>query len=74
VNYRIPALGYRGVPLGIDCRRVVETGIVPAVNTGISHKQPGVGVIGTGVVRLPVAPFVAAVEAVGELLAHTPSG
>jgi hypothetical protein len=53
---------------------VLETGIVPAVNTGISHKQPGVGVIGTGVVRLPIDPFVAAVEAVGEVLAHTPSG
>ena len=28
VNYRIPALGFRGSPLGIDCRKVVETGIV----------------------------------------------
>jgi Protein of unknown function (DUF1116) len=68
VNYRIPALGYRGVPLGIDCRKVVESGILPAVNTGIAHKQPGVGVIGTGVVRLPMAPFVAAVEALVERL------
>jgi hypothetical protein len=74
VNYRLPALGYRGVPLGIDCRRVVETGTLPAVNTGISHKEPGVGVIGTGVVRLPIAPFAAAVEAVGDLMTHTPSG
>ncbi|HVH93389.1 MAG TPA: DUF1116 domain-containing protein [Nocardioidaceae bacterium] len=70
VNYRIPILGYRGTPLGIDCRKVVESGIVPAVNTGIAHKQPGVGVIGTGVVRLPMAPFVAAVEALVERLPH----
>jgi len=70
VNYRIPILGYRGTPLGIDCRKVVESGIVPAVNTGIAHKQPGVGVIGTGVVRLPMAPFVAAVEALVERLTH----
>jgi hypothetical protein len=70
VNYRIPALGYRGVPLGIDCRKVIETGIVPAVNTGIAHKQPGVGVIGTGIVRLPMLPFVTAVEALAEQFTH----
>jgi hypothetical protein len=73
VNYRIPALGYRGVPLGIDCRKVVESGIIPVVNTGIAHKQPGVGVIGSGVVRLPMAPFVAAVEALSEQLTHDSS-
>jgi hypothetical protein len=62
-NYRIPALGFRGSPVGIDCRKVVSTGIVPVVNTGIAHCQPGVGVIGGGIVRLPPRPFAAALEA-----------
>jgi hypothetical protein len=64
-NYRLPALGFRGSPVGIDCRKVVSTGIVPVANTGIAHREPGVGVIGRGVVRLPIAPFVAAVDALG---------
>jgi hypothetical protein len=72
-NYRIPALGYRGAPLGIDCRKVVETGTLPAVNTGISHKEPGIGVIGTGVVTLPIAPFAAALVAHTEKLARETS-
>jgi hypothetical protein len=63
VNYRIPALGFRGSPLGIDCCKVVSTGIVPVADTGIAHRQPGVGMIGRGLVRLPIEPFVAAVGA-----------
>jgi uncharacterized protein DUF1116 len=66
VNYRIPALGYRGSPLGIDCRKVVSTGVAPIVNTGIAHKEAGVGVIGGGIVRLPVEPFAAAVRALAD--------
>ena len=62
VNYRIPSLGFRGTPLGIDCRKVVETGIVPIVNTGIAHREPGVGVIGGGIVHLPMQPFADAVQ------------
>src|ERR671932_1245877 len=44
-------------------RKVVESGIVPVVNTGIAHREPGVGVIGGGIVALPMGPFAAAVEA-----------
>jgi hypothetical protein len=65
-NYRIPALGFRGSPVGIDCRKVVSTGIVPVANTGIAHRQPGVGVIGRGLVWPPIAPFVDAVQALGQ--------
>jgi Protein of unknown function (DUF1116) len=57
VNYRLPALGFRGSPLGIDCRKVVDTGILPIADTGIAHREPGVGIIGRGYVRLPMAPF-----------------
>jgi hypothetical protein len=63
VHYRIPALGFRGSPLGIDCRKVLSTGIVPVANTGIAHREPGIGVIGGGIIRLPVRPFAMALEA-----------
>jgi hypothetical protein len=65
-NYRIPALGYRGSPVGIDCCKVVSTGIVPIANTGIAHREPGIGVIGGGIVRLPMGPFANALEALAE--------
>ena len=58
--YQIPALGFRGTPLGIDCREVVHTGVLPFVNTGIAHREPGVGQIGAGLVKPPMEAFVAA--------------
>ena len=67
-HYQIPALGFRGTPLGIDACSVVHTGVLPAVNTGIAHKDPGVGQVGAGLVEPPMVPFVAAVRA----LAATP--
>jgi hypothetical protein len=66
VNYRIPALGHRGAPLGIDCRKVIDTGTVPIADTGIAHHQPGIGKIGGGYVSAPIAPFAAAVQALEE--------
>jgi hypothetical protein len=59
-NHQIPALDFRGSPTGIDVRRVVETGIQPLINTGIAHRQPGIGQIGAGLVRAPLEPFLAA--------------
>ncbi|MEM9441493.1 MAG: DUF1116 domain-containing protein, partial [Pseudomonadota bacterium] len=56
-EWTIPALDYAGVPTGIDIRLVVETGIVPTINTGIAHKLPGVGQVGAGVVKAPRACF-----------------
>lgn len=56
----IPALGFRGTPLGIDVRKVVETGITPLFNTGIAHRTPGIGQIGAGFVRTPMACYEAA--------------
>jgi hypothetical protein len=64
--FTIPALDFRGTPAGIDVRRVVETGITPRVNTGIAHKQPGVGQIGAGLVRPPLAIFEEALVAFAE--------
>jgi hypothetical protein len=62
-SYQIPALGFRGTPFGIDCREVVHSRLLPFVNTGIAHREPGVGQIGAGVVKPPMEAFVKAVRA-----------
>jgi len=64
--FSIPSLGYRGTPAGIDIRKVVELGISPRVNTGIAHREPGVGQIGAGLVRPPLAAFEDALVAYAE--------
>ena len=56
-HFTIPALDFRGTPTGIDIRKVVEKGITPRVNTGIAHKQAGVGQVGAGLVRPPMKIF-----------------
>ncbi len=55
--FTIPPLDFRGTPTGIDLRLVVETSITPRVNTGIAHKEPGIGQIGAGLVRPPMKIF-----------------
>jgi Protein of unknown function (DUF1116) len=56
-QWTIPALEFGGAPVGIDARRVVETRIAPAINTGIAHHRAGVGQVGAGVARAPLACF-----------------
>lgn len=56
-DYTIPALQFRGTPLGIDVRRVAESGILPQINTGIAHREPGIGMVGAGILRAPKACF-----------------
>ncbi|MEM8861136.1 MAG: DUF1116 domain-containing protein [Chloroflexota bacterium] len=55
--FTIPALGFRGTPTGVDIRKVVELGIRPQINTGIAHKEPGVGQVGAGLVLPPMNVF-----------------
>ncbi len=55
--FTMPPLDFRGTPTGIDIRKVVEKGITPRVNTGIAHRDAGVGQIGAGLVRPPMAMF-----------------
>jgi hypothetical protein len=62
-HFRIPTLDDRGSPVGIDVRRVVETGITPLINTGIAGRKAGVGQVGAGVVRASLGCFTAALEA-----------
>jgi hypothetical protein len=65
-EWSIPAMDYLGVPTGIDIRRVVETGLAPTINTGIAHKEPGIGQVGAGVVRAPMRCFTDALKAFAE--------
>ncbi len=64
--FTMPALDFRGTPTGIDIRKVVETGITPRINTGIAHKLAGVGQVGAGLVRPPMAIFEEALIAFAE--------
>ena len=59
-RFRLPVLDNVGAPLGVDVRRVVETYVTPAVNTGILHVSDGSGQVGAGVARAPVECFVQA--------------
>jgi len=64
--FTIPSLDFRGTPTGIDIRKVIETGITPRVNTGIAHKDAGVGQVGAGLVRPPIVMFEEALVAFAE--------
>jgi len=55
--FTMPSLDFRGTPTGIDLRKVVELGITPRINTGIAHRNAGVGQVGAGLVRPPLKIF-----------------
>ncbi len=55
--YQIPFLDFRGSPTGIDIRKVVETGVTPFIDTGVAHREPGIGQIGAGLVDAPYEVF-----------------
>lgn len=61
--FQLPALDFRGAPCGIDLRKVVDTGIEPVINTGIAHREAGIGQIGAGLTRAPLACFTQALAA-----------
>jgi Protein of unknown function (DUF1116) len=65
-DWTMPNLDYAGVPTGIDIRKVLQTGTAPVINTGIAHKQPGVGQVGAGIVRAPLACFERALEGIAD--------
>lgn len=67
-NLPIPTWNFQGAPVGIDIRKVVETGITPIINTGIAHKNAGVGQVGAGTVRAPLECFEKALIALAEKL------
>jgi hypothetical protein len=67
-RWSVPALDFQGVPCGIDVRSVVEINVAPAINTGIAHRQAGVGQVGAGIARAPLACFEQAVVALARSL------
>ena len=64
--FSLPALNFKGTPLGIDIRQVCRLHLPPVINTGIAHRQPGIGQVGAGIVYPPIECFEQALEA----LAH----
>jgi hypothetical protein len=65
--FTVPVLDFQGTPLGIDIRKVMASGILPFINTGVAHKEPGIGMVGAGLVRAPRACFESAFEAFQQL-------
>jgi hypothetical protein len=67
-DWTMPNLDHAGVPTGIDIRKVLRTGILPYINTGIAHREPGIGQVGAGIARAPMACFERALAAVAASL------
>ena len=67
-EWTIPGLDFAGVPSGIDIRKVVLSGITPTINTGIAHREPGIGQVGAGIVNAPRACFEQACTALANKL------
>lgn len=61
--FSLPALNFGGTAAGIDARSVVDTGVLPIINSGIAHKEAGVGQIGAGITAAPLECFTRAVAA-----------
>jgi hypothetical protein len=64
--FGIPVLEFRGTPTGIDVTRVVRTGILPQINTGMAGRVAGTGQVGAGLVTPPAEVFPAALAALAE--------
>jgi hypothetical protein len=65
-SYALPIMDFRGAPTGIDVTRVVRTGLLPQINTGVAGKVAGVGQVGAGLVRPPAECFTAALQALAD--------
>ena len=55
--YAIPNMNFKGAPMGIDMLKVIESGVLPVINTGIAHEEAGIGQIGAGIVNPPMECF-----------------
>lgn len=64
--YPLPPLNFAGTPSGIDVLKVLDTGVLPLINTGIAHREAGVGQIGAGIVTAPNEVFLKAVRFLAE--------
>jgi Protein of unknown function (DUF1116) len=66
--FTLPAMNFGGAPAGIDARKVVDSGILPIINTGIAHRDAGIGQIGAGITRAPLHCFTRALIALADSL------
>ncbi len=66
--YQVPYLNFRGTPTGIDVRKVIDKNLTPFIDTGVAHKNPGVGQVGAGVLSAPIDPFKEAIKGFAEEL------
>jgi hypothetical protein len=66
--YQIPYLDFRGTPTGIDIIKVVENNVLPFIDTGVAHKDAGVGQIGAGVLNAPGEPFGRAYDGLAKII------
>jgi hypothetical protein len=73
-SFTLPALDFAAVAAGIDARKVVDRGILPVINSGIAHREAGVGQIGAGITTAPMACFGAAVKELARAVAGSASG
>ena len=64
-TFSLPILDFQGTATGIDFRKVLRTGVLPVIDTAIAHKEPGIGMIGAGLVRPPIDAFKNALHAYG---------
>jgi hypothetical protein len=60
--YKVPALDFRGIPIGFDARRVVQSGVLPRIDIMMGHRKPGIGMVGMGIVSPPMKCFEEAVR------------
>ena len=65
--FTVPALDFRGTPTGIDVGRVVRTGVLPQINTGMAGRVAGTGQVGAGLVTPPMECFTQALGALAGL-------
>jgi hypothetical protein len=65
-DFLLPALDFQGAPVGIDIRKVVQTNVVPVIDTAIAHREPGHAIIGGGIVRPPLECFTRALRRFAE--------
>lgn len=66
--YTLPILNFRGTPTGVDIRLIMQTGILPQINTGIASRRAGIGQIGAGLVNPPRECFEGALRALAQAL------
>ena len=71
-QFTLPALDFAPTAAGIDVRKVVDTSILPVVNTGIAHKEAGVGQIGAGITSAPLDVFVQTIASLHQSVISSP--